>query len=110
MISKVAQTRTKKGTGEYDAFAKWTTKECSTYLQYKKRPDDAEMPSLVKDLRSRCRSIMERKSPSVSPHASDDVGDAPGADDPGDGGHNDNDNDKPPISFFLHRLIVYKLS
>ena len=40
-ISKVAQTRTKKGRGEDDAFAKWTTKECSTYLQYKKRPDDA---------------------------------------------------------------------
>ena len=71
LISKVAQTRTKKGTGEENAFAKWTTNECSIYLQYKKQPDDAAMPSKVKDLRSRCRSIMERNSPSVSPHASD---------------------------------------
>ena len=34
---------------------------------------------------------MERKSPSVSPHVSDDEGDAPGADDPGDGGEASDD-------------------
>ena len=44
------------------------------------------MPSLVKGLRRWCRNILERNSPYVSPHASDDEGDAPGADNPGDGG------------------------
>ena len=33
------------------------------------------MPTLVADKRNRCRGIMERKTPNVSPHASDDEGD-----------------------------------
>ena len=44
LISKVAQTRTKRGRGEDDAFAKWTTTELLTYLQYKKLPEDGSMP------------------------------------------------------------------
>ena len=44
------------------------------------------MPTLVADKRNRCQSIMGRKSPTVSPRASDDKGDTPGAEDPGDGG------------------------
>ena len=75
MISKVAQTRTKIGRGEDDAFAKWTTTEFSTYLQYKKLPKDGAMPTLVSDKRNRCRSITERKPLNVSPHVSDDEGD-----------------------------------
>ena len=91
LISKVAQTRTKRGRGEDDAFAKWTTTELSTYLQYKKLPEYGAMPTWVADKRNRCRSIMERKSQNVSPHASDyegenaldDEGDA--SDDEGEG-------------------------
>ena len=75
MISKVAQTRTKRGRGEDDAFAKWTTTELSTYLQYKKLPEDGAMPTLVADKRNMFRTIMEIKPPNVSPHASDDEGD-----------------------------------
>ena len=73
-ISKVAQTQTKMGRGEDDAFAKWTTTELLTYLQYKKIPEDGAMPTLLADTRNRCRSIMERKYPNVSPQASDDEG------------------------------------
>ena len=75
MIRNVAQTRTKRGRGEDDVFAKWTTTDFPTYLQYKEFPKDVAMPTKVADKRSRCRSIMERKSPNVSPHASDDGGD-----------------------------------
>ena len=56
-------------------FAKWTTTEFSTYLQYKKFPEDGAMPKLVAEKRNRCQNIMEIKSPDVSPHASDDEGD-----------------------------------
>ena len=63
----------------------------STYLQYKKLPEDVAIPTLVADKRNRCQSIMEIKSLNVSPHASDDEakythddeGDA--SDDEGDG-------------------------
>ena len=75
LISKVAQTRTKIGRGGDDEFAKWTTTELSTYLQYKKLNKDGAMPTLVADKRNRCRSIMYRTPPNVSPHASDDEGD-----------------------------------
>ena len=34
--------------------------------------EDGVMPTLVADKRNRCRSIMEIKSPNVSPRASDD--------------------------------------
>ena len=75
LISKVAQTRTKRGRGEDDVFVKWTTTELSTYLKYKKLPEHGAMPTKVSDKRSRCRSIMEIKPPNVSPRTSDDVGD-----------------------------------
>ena len=74
LIIKLAQTRTKRGRGEDDAFSKWTTTELSTYLKYKKIPEDGAMPKKVSDKRSRCRSIMEIKSPNVYPHVSDDGG------------------------------------
>ena len=56
-------------------FAKWTTTELWTYLKYKKLPEYGAMPTKVSDKQNRCQSIMERKSPYVSPHASDDGGD-----------------------------------
>ena len=46
---------------------------------------------------------MERNSPSVSPHASDDGGDGLGADDPGDGGEasdDEGDAENENCSFF----------
>ena len=54
LIGKVAQTRTKRGRGEDDAFSKWATTELSTYLKYKKIPEDGAMPKKVSDKRSRC--------------------------------------------------------
>ena len=59
----------------------------STYLQYKKLPEDVAIPTLVADKRNRYWSIMKKK-PNVSPHAFDDEGDnAP--DDEGDASDNE---------------------
>ena len=52
--------------------ATWTSKECGTFLQYKKRDEDAKMPSKIADRRKRCQEIAHRTSPCCSPHASDD--------------------------------------
>ena len=88
LISKVSQTRTKRGRGEDDAFAKWKTTELSTYLKYKKLSEDGAMPTKVADKRSRFKSIIERKPPNFSPHASDYEGEN-ALDDEGDASDNE---------------------
>ena len=50
----------------------WNLKECSTFLQYKKKDGDAAMPPKVVDRRKRCEDVKSRASPCCSPHASDD--------------------------------------
>ena len=51
---------------------KWTTTELSTYLQYKKLPENGAIPKKVADKQSTFRYSMERKSLNGSPDASDD--------------------------------------
>ena len=76
-------------------FAKWKTKELSTYLQYKKLPEDGAMPTLVADKQNRCLSIMEIKSPYFCPRASDDEGDDY-PDDEGDASDNEGEGENVP--------------
>lgn len=52
--------------------SKWSGKECSTYLQYKKQKGDPKMPKGVTQLRSRCTDVAHRPSPLCSQHPSDD--------------------------------------
>ena len=63
LISKVAQTRTKRGRGEDDAFAKWTTTELSTYLQYNKLSEDGAMLTLVADKWKKVSKHHGKKNP-----------------------------------------------
>ena len=46
-----------------------------TYLKYNKLPEYGAMPTKVADKWSRFQTIVERKSPNISPHASDGGGD-----------------------------------
>jgi hypothetical protein len=71
-IEKVRKIRESKGRGEEQGFVSWTTGNCKEYLQYKREKADPKMPTRVGLLRARCREIMGRMSPSVSPHSSDD--------------------------------------
>ena len=95
LISKVAQTITKRGRGEDDAFAKWTTTELSTYLQYKKLTKDGAMSTLVAEKRNRCQIIMKRTSPNVSPHVSGDEEDED-LDDEGDASNDEGEVENVP--------------
>ena len=57
-------------------FAKCSSTECGTYLQYKKLANPA-IPAMPKDLmgqRQRCIEFISSPSPPCSPHASDDEG------------------------------------
>jgi hypothetical protein len=62
---KVALIRSKKG----DDFNKWNKEELKSFLQYKKKPGDAAMPTSLPDLRARARQHEEenRRSPIPSP-------------------------------------------
>jgi hypothetical protein len=53
---------------------KWGKKECSTYLQYKKRDGEkGKMPNKIEELRLKCVDVQGRSSPlPPSPHPSDD--------------------------------------
>jgi hypothetical protein len=53
----------------------WNNKECSLFIQYKKKRGDPAKPKSILDLRSRCHEIHRQPSPICSPHASDDEDD-----------------------------------
>jgi len=71
-IRKVTANREEKGHGEENEFKNWDARQCSDYLQYKKFDTDGAMPKNVGPLRARCKEVMGRVSPTVSPHTSDD--------------------------------------
>jgi hypothetical protein len=50
----------------------WNMKDCSNYIQYKKRKGDLAMPKSLGELRARCTIIDGRASPDCSIHLSDD--------------------------------------
>lgn len=66
-ITDVAQLRQSK-----PAIEKWTNKECSQFIQYKKQKNDTAKPKTILELRLRCAEIKGRCSPTCSPHPSDD--------------------------------------
>ena len=83
-IEKVAAIRQKKGRGEENEFKNWDARQCSYYLQYKKVDTDGAMPKKIGPLRAKCKEVMGRASPTVSPHASDDECSVGGDDDDND--------------------------
>jgi hypothetical protein len=50
---------------------RWNGKECSHYLQYKKKNGNAAIPKGISLLRQKCQEVRGRASPSCSPHTSD---------------------------------------
>ena len=70
-IDGIKTIREKRGRGEDNFFKNWTGPEMKNYLQYKKHPKDAAMPSKVALIKARILSIIHRPSPTCSPHSSD---------------------------------------
>jgi hypothetical protein len=51
----------------------WNHKDCSLFIQHKKDKNDPPKPKTIAELRKRCEELAKRpKSPTCSPHASDD--------------------------------------
>jgi hypothetical protein len=73
-ISKVVSIPKEKGRGESVRFRNWNDRQCRDYLQYKKKETDKAMPKGVSRLRVCCLKVMDRCSPTASPHPSDDEG------------------------------------
>ena len=76
-IEQIKQFRLKRGWGETSGFKNWSCKEMQAYLQYKKVATDKAMPSRAALVRERVLQVMHRKSPTCSPHASDDEDNKP---------------------------------
>ncbi len=74
---KVKAARQKNGHESIHKFKKFSMEECAAYLQYKRVAKDPAMPKNISGRRTRCLEVMQRDSPFVSPHNSDEEDDIP---------------------------------
>ena len=81
-LEEVKKLREKYGHEITHHFASFNKEECGIYLQYKKQSSkDPGMPKELSERQARCLEWMKRPSPPSSPHASDDEGGIPQAED-----------------------------
>ena len=71
-VNSVLMMRSKHGHEMTHQFAHCSAEECASYLQYKKKDKDPQMPTALEERRHRCREWTPRPSPLSSPTHSED--------------------------------------